>query len=90
MSAPTTTIEKQIDDVLSRLRDELLFATGKFPEFASPHEGYAIIREEVDELWDEIKGDKRDGARRRMRKEALQVAAMGARFLLDIPEDGAA
>lgn len=74
-----------IDAVLALVRDELVSATEKFGPFASAHEGFAIIREEVDELWDEIKADKVPGARGRMRREALQVAAMGARFLLDVP-----
>ena len=30
-----------------------------YDEFNSPHEGYAVLLEEVDELWDEIKNDKK-------------------------------
>lgn len=76
-----------IETVINLVRDELIEATGKFGAFASAHEGYAVILEEVDELWDEIKNNKGDGATERQRREAVQVAAMGARFLLDIQED---
>lgn len=64
--------------------DELLAATKKFPPFNSAHEGYGIILEELDELWDEVKA--KQGARdvEAMRKEAMQVAAMAIRFMVDI------
>jgi hypothetical protein len=74
----------QIDEVLGTIREELVKAVSKFGAFNSAHEGYAVILEEVDELWDEIKANKVDGATDRQRGEALQIAAMGARFLLDI------
>lgn len=61
--------------------DEHLRAANKFPKFASLHEGYAILKEEVDELWDEIKGEQRP---EHLREEAMQVAAMALRFLVDL------
>lgn len=42
------------------------------------HEFYAILQEEVDELWDAIKGDE---PLARVRREAVQVAAMVVRYL---------
>jgi len=64
--------------------EELKNACAKWPAFNSAHEGYAILLEEVDELWEHIKTNqnKRDiGA---MRGEAIQIAAMAMRFALDI------
>jgi hypothetical protein len=67
--------------------NEIEFAVAKFPPFSSAHEGYAILWEEVDELWDEVKNNKHDdGAKQR--KEAIQVAAMAIRFVLDISDRG--
>jgi hypothetical protein len=67
--------------------NEIEFAVEKFPAFNSAHEGYAILLEEVDELWDEVKNNKHDdGAKQR--KEAIQVAAMAIRFVLDISDKG--
>lgn len=63
---------------------ELQSATEKFGEFNTPHEGYAVLLEEVDELWDEIKGNKRDPYGYRRRQEVIQVAAMALRFLIDV------
>ena len=52
----------------------------------SAHEGYAVLLEEVDELWDEVKKNPSKYAHRDkdMRKEAIQIAAMAIRFVLDV------
>lgn len=73
---PITT--KAVNDVIS----ELTRARNKFPAFGNAHEGYAVILEELDELWDEIK--KKDPSREDLRAEAMQVAAMGLRFMIDV------
>ncbi len=57
-------------------------ASRKFAPFNSPHEGYAVILEELDELWDEIK--QKSQPRERMREEAIQIGAMAIRFVQDI------
>ena len=49
--------------------------------FSSTHEGYAIIKEELDELWD---GIKKNDHRKFLEKEAIQIAAMAIRFCIDI------
>lgn len=62
--------------------NELEKAISKYDSFASPHEGYAIIKEELDELWDTIKNKNIDKIEQR--KEAIQVAAMAIRYVLDL------
>lgn len=62
--------------------NELAAAQQKFKKFNSPHEGYAVIKEEVDELWDEVK--KKIPENYKLRKEAIQIAAMAIRFLMDV------
>ncbi len=61
---------------------ELAKAHTKFPAFNSSHEGYGIIKEEFDELWDEIKANRPN----RAKEEAIQVAAMAIRYLIDISD----
>lgn len=61
---------------------ELSNAVEKFPKFNSRHEGFAVIKEELDELWDAIK-DK-EATDQDIKDEATQVAAMGLRFLTDL------
>ena len=68
------------NDAIKMVLDELSFATSKFGKFNSTHEGYAVIKEELDELWDEIKNNSNENV---LREEAMQVAAMGIRFMVD-------
>ena len=70
-----------IDAVL----DELLSASEKSGAFNSPHEGYAVLLEEMDELWTEIK--KKSPNVKQMRREAIQIGAMAIRFLYDCCQD---
>jgi hypothetical protein len=74
-----------LDGALAAIRAEALKAMGKFATFNSPHEGWAVIREEVDELWDEVKGNNLS----RQLEEVVQVGAMAARYMVDLtPDDG--
>jgi NTP pyrophosphatase (non-canonical NTP hydrolase) len=68
-----------IEEVLTEINKAKL-KHGTAP-FNSTHEGYAVLLEEVEELWQEIKSDNRSG---NMRKEAIQVAAMILRFLAEL------
>lgn len=56
------------------------------------HEGYAVLLEEVDELWDEVKKNPRKDPAciARRRTEAIQIAAMAMRFVLDVCDSGTA
>lgn len=70
--------------IINEVEKELVKATGKFGSFNSSHEGYAVILEELDELWYEIKNNHPAS---RQRSEAIQVAAMAIRFVYDICEE---
>jgi hypothetical protein len=75
--------------VLKLIQDELELAQTQHTEpMHSPHEGYAVIKEELDELWDEVKANK--GTSHRGVSEAVQTAAMAMRYLEDLcPEETA-
>jgi len=64
--------------------DEYYLATGIYDKFNSAHEGFAILLEEIDELWESVKLKQSYPYRKeRMFKEAIQVGAMTLRFLID-------
>ena len=64
----------------SVVKKELARARAKFPAYNSAHEGYAVILEELDELWDEVKHNRST----LYEAEAAQVAATAIRFLIDV------
>lgn len=72
-------IEKAMNEVL----EELSKVKKKYPlDFNSLHEGYAVAKEEVDELWDEIK--KKNPDKNKIRTEAMQAAAMFIRIMSEL------
>lgn len=72
--------------VLTEVLDEYEDAVDKHQAMHSPHEGISVIREELDvELWAHVCADT--GRSAAGRHEAIQVAAMAVRYVLDlVPE----
>jgi hypothetical protein len=71
-------IPVQLDDIYEEYKKACI----KHPRnFNSRHEGYAILLEEVEELWEDIKSDKPWVD---IKSEATQIGAMSLRFLLDL------
>jgi hypothetical protein len=52
--------------------------------YNSAHEGWAVILEELDELWEEVRKKRRKRCKAKMRHEAAQVAASAIRFINDL------
>lgn len=66
--------------VTEKVRRALWRAQKKHNKMETYHHGYAVIKEELDELWDEIKADNFEKAH----KESVQLAAVAQRFLIDL------
>lgn len=79
-------LEARIDAVLAQVREEVLAAGLKHKPMNSAHEGYAVLLEEVDELWEHVKEDT--GYTEEAFDEARQVAAMGVRYIVDLSVKG--
>lgn len=67
--------------------EEAYEALHNWPSMRSAHEGYAILLEEVDELWDHVKQNQKKRNLDEMRKEAIQVAAMAIRFAAEVCDE---
>lgn len=67
------------DAVLNKVLHAYECARQKHSPMQSAHEGYAVILEELDEVWDEIKTDRFEAAK----AEMLQVAAMAIAFIVE-------
>jgi len=83
-SAPDPQLFARVDMILAEIKMELVKAMTKHASMHSPHEGSSVIREEFEELWAHVMADT--GRTAEARKEALQVAAMGIRYALDLCE----
>lgn len=71
------------DQVVGEVRD----AMNKHGAMSSAHEAYAVILEEVDELWDEVKKKRSQRSNVKMRDELRQIAAMAIRTIVDLNLD---
>ena len=74
--------------VMTAILREYSSATRKFGPFHSAHEGWAVIHEEMCELWEEVRKTPADRKPDAMRDEAVQVAAMALRFVVEIVDGG--
>jgi len=74
----------RLETALDLVLEEYHKSVASYPYgFHSHHEGYAVIQEEVDELWDVIKCKKtHPNLNEALKQEAVQVAAMALRFLV--------
>lgn len=73
---------------LEEVRQEIYKAKKNWPDPAhSAHEQYAVLLEEVDELWDHVKVNQKKRDLVAMRKEAMQVAAMAVRFMTEVCDE---
>lgn len=69
--------------IFCEVEAEIKRATAKHGPFPTRHHGYAVILEELDEAWHEIKHGTTD----KVRAEMVQVAAMAMRFIMDLADD---
>lgn len=78
-------LHSEIKKALEEIKTETFRAKTLFPEnFHNQHEAYAVILEELDELWQEIKKNQKNYDIVAQRKEAVQCAAMIVRLISEL------
>jgi hypothetical protein len=74
----------RIREIAMEIAAEVERAERKHAPMNSPHEGWSVIWEELEELREHVRADT--GRSPDARKEALQIAAMGLRYALNLCE----
>ena len=69
------------ESFVAEVLEEVDNATKQHGGFASAHEMYAVLQEEVDEVWDIVKQKRKNRSREELRKELIQVAAMAIKAI---------
>lgn len=69
---------------IQEIQNELSHAIHLHPPLASLHEAYAVILEELDELWDQVRAYPNHHDPKKVRKELVQIGAMALRALRDL------
>ena len=68
------------------IEHELNNALKNWPPFNSAHEGYAVLLEEMDELWVHVMTKQKNRDLVAMKKEAIQIAAMALAYVIEVCE----
>lgn len=70
---------------LNEIKNELERASTMYHKYHSDHEGFAVLLEEVDELWDAVRLKQSDPTRKeKIKEELIQIAATAHRYLNDM------
>lgn len=73
-------------DACTLIIDEADRAEAAHGHYTSLHEAYAVLLEEVDELWDIVKLKKKDRRREDLIEEVTQIGAIALKILRDCKE----
>lgn len=63
---------------------EICISKEKHKPFNSSHEGYGVLLEELDEVWEEIKKSKNYTLSNESKQELIQVAAVAMRMINEL------
>jgi uncharacterized coiled-coil DUF342 family protein len=76
-------LRHKIYSISAEIAEEAARAHQMWEPFQSAHEGYAVILEELDELKEHVWKNQTRRDIKAMRTEAIQVAAMALRFVME-------
>jgi hypothetical protein len=74
----------RIEQTLADVQAELTSAMAAHGPMRSRHEAYAVILEEVDEFWEEVKLKESSLSKLSMKEALTQIAAMACRTIVDL------
>lgn len=84
MSEEPLTFTRADMKTLNLVGDELERARAKHAPLNSAHEAYAVILEELDEFWEEVRKKREVRSKSRMASELIQTAVVCVRAVADL------
>ena len=75
------------NQVWTEIKEEYKQAIQTNPAFHSPHEGLAVIEDQFEDLKRQVFMPRSRRSTDEMRKEAVQIACMAIRFIVDCTQD---
>lgn len=75
-------LSNTMSTAIAAIRAELQRANEKFAMFKTQEEGWAVILEEIDELWEHVR--KNTGRTLPAAAEAVQIGAMAAKMMMSV------
>lgn len=73
--------------LLAEVDTEIENAERNYLPFHNLHEGYAVLLEEVDELWNHVKCKQFKRNKSKIHNECIQVAAMACRIIINLEKN---
>ena len=76
------------ENILREVTNRLRIAQERHgPAFASAHEAVSVIREELDELWDEVKRKEHMRSNVKLRNETIDIAVAALRYAVQLDQE---
>lgn len=75
---------KTYEEIQLAVNVEICLSKDKHKPFNSSHEGYGVLLEELDEVWEEIKESKSYTLSKEAKQELIQVAAVAMRMINEL------
>lgn len=72
------------DKMIQEVKEEFDNAERQHGKMSSFHHGESVIREEYEELWEQVKKRAADRDKDNMRRECIQIAASALHFITDL------
>lgn len=80
--------ENRLSVIFGYLWEAVTKSIEKHGTYNSAHEAYAVLKEEVDELWDNVKLKHKIPERRKLiRDEAMDIALVAVRIIYDLTDE---
>ena len=77
-------LNNNVNSFVNEVYFEAIRASGKYAPMNSLHEGYAVILEELDELWEQVRKQNECRDSSIIHTELKQIAAMAVRTAVDL------